>query len=193
MSAIEKIVRIITANEGADAETIATKIRARKKADLKVMSFTPYELYVATDENEVLRIVSNLDASFAQFASFLKRKSSVLLPKMELVAEHAGFRIFKIEKLEPLSSVIGDANDAFAAWLGRYADARKTGRAVRGTRDEAAPAVVEDIVHVGNLRGLVNKLVQFNIGSIAMDFSNFTVRENADGTKQIVVDRPFAA
>lgn len=192
MSAIEKITRIIAANEGANAETIATKIKARKKADLKVLDFTATELTVATDEGTTLRIVSKTDASFAQFTNFLKRKTSVLLPKMELVATEGDFQVFKTESLKPLAAVIGDTNAAFAAWLGRYADARKTGKAVRGTREEAAPAAVQDIVHVGNLRGLVNKIVQSNTAA-ALDFSNFSVRENADGTKQIVVNSPFAS
>lgn len=193
MSAVEKIVRIIAANEGADAETIATKIKARKKADLKVLSFTAGELTVATDEGDTLRIVTKSNQAFTQFTTFLKRKTSVLLPKLDLVQDLEAFQVYKTEALVPLSTVIGDANDAFNAWLGRYADARKTGKAVRGTREEAAPAAVQDIVHVGNLRGLVNKLVQFNAGQLVMDFSNFSVRENEDGVKQIVVNNPFTA
>lgn len=192
MSAIEKITRIIAANEGANAETIATKIKARKKADLKVLGFTATELTVATDEGDTLRIVSKQDTNFGQFTNFLKRKTSVLLPKMELVASEGDFQIYKTEALKPLATVIGDANAAFNAWLGRYADARRTGRAVRGSKEEAAPAAVQDIVHVGNLRGLVNKIVQSNTAA-ALDFSNFSVRENADGSKQIVVNSPFAA
>lgn len=192
MSAVEKIVRIIAANEGANAETIATKIKARKKADLRVLGFTATELTVATDEGDTLRIVSKQDTNFAQFTSFLKRKTSVLLPKLELAAQEGDFQLYKTEKLVPLATVIGDANAAFNSWLGRYADARRTGRAVRGSKEEAAPAAVQDIVHVGNLRGLVNKIVQSDTAA-ALDFSNFSVRENADGSKQIVVNSPFAA
>lgn len=193
MSAVEKIVRIIASIEAGTAEDVANKIKARKKADLKVISFDATSALVSTDEGDMIRIVAKSDAAFALFASFLKRKSSVLLPKLELIQDCGEFQLYRTETLTKLSTVIGDANDTFNSWLGRYAEARKTGRAVRGNRDEAAPTAVQDIVHVGNLRGLVNKLVQFNAGAQQMTFANFGVRENADGSKQIVVDCPFIA
>jgi hypothetical protein len=191
MSAVEKIVRIITATEAATPELIAGKIKARKKADLKVTSFNEGELAVATDEG-TFRIITADNASFAQFSTFLKRKTSVLLPRLELVQEVEGFKIYKTEELKTLASVIGDANDAFATWLGRYAEARKVGKAKRGAKDENAPSAITEMVNVGNLRGLIDKMVQFNAGAFAVDFTKFSVRENADGSKQVVVNTPFA-
>lgn len=194
-TAIEKLQNVIAKVGDVDnaGEMIAQGIKARKKADLKVLGFTAMSATVATDEGDTLRIVSKRDAADAQFQGFTKRKTSVMLPKTETVADLDGFRIDKIEQLVPLKSVIGDDNDAFNSWLARYAGARSTGKATRGARDETAPASVESIVHVGNLRGLVNKMVQFNAGAMAMTFDRFSVRENADGTKQIVITDPFNA
>lgn len=194
-TAIEKLQNVITkvgAVENA-GEAIAQGIKARKKADLKVLNFTASTVTVVTDEGDTLRIVAKSDVADAQFQSFTKRKTSVMLPKTETVLDLEGFRIDKVEQLVPLKNVIGDDNDAFNSWLTRYAGARSTGKATRGGRDETAPASVESIVHVGNLRGLVNKLVQFNAGAMALTFDRFSVRENQDGTKQIVITDPFNA
>ncbi len=194
-TAIEKLTNVITkvgAVENA-GELIAQGIKARKKADLKVLGFTATTVTVATDEGTTLKVVAVADAADAQFQGFTKRKTSVMLPKTETVATLDGFRIDSIEKLVPLKDVIGDDNAAFNNWLARYAGARSVGKATRGAKDEAAPASVESIVHVGNLRGLVNKLVQFNAGKLEMTFDRFSVRENTDGTKQIVITDPFNA
>lgn len=194
-TAIEKLTNVITkvgAVENA-GELIAQGIKARKKAALKVLSFTATSVTVATDEGTTLKVVAAADAADAQFQAFTKRKTSVMLPKAETVATLEGFRIDSVEKLVPLKDVIGDDNAAFNNWLARYAGARSVGKATRGAKDEAAPASVESIVHVGNLRGLVNKFVQFNAGKLAMTFDGFSVRENADGTKQIVITNIFTA
>lgn len=194
-TAIEKLQNVITKVGDVDnsGEMIAQGIKARKRADLKVISFTATTVTVATDEGDTLRIVSKKDAADERFQGFTKRKTSVMLPKSETVADVDGFRIDKVEKLVTLKSVIGDDNDAFNSWLARYAGARSVGKATRGGRDEAAPASVQDIVHVGNLRGLVNKLVQFNAGVLPLSFDRFSVRENVDGSKQIVITDPFTA
>ncbi len=193
MSAIEKLAKIVSSLAAdATAEDIANKIKSRKKADLKVIAFDAMSATIATDEGDTIQIVSKSDTSFTQFMTFLKRKSSVLLPKVELVQEVESFGFYKSEPLTPLATAIGDSNELFANWLGRYAEARKTGRAVRGTKDEAAPAAITGMVHVGNLRGLVNKLVQSNTDGVQMDFTNFSVRDTAEG-KQIVVNNPFKA
>lgn len=194
-TAIEKLTNVVSKAAGADnfGEAVAQGIRARKKADLKVLSFDAGSVTVATDEGTTLRIVSAADAADAQFQGFTKRKTSVMLPKSETVATLDGARIDSVEKLVPLKDVIGGDNDAFNNWLARYAGARSTGKATRGAKDEAAPASVADIVHVGNLRGLVNKFVQFNAGKLGMTFDNFSVRENEDGSKQIVITNIFTA
>lgn len=191
MTAITKLATIVSALAAdATAEDIANKIKSRKKADLKVANFTMSSLTVKTDEGTEVVIANKNDAGFNQFIAYLKGKSSVLLPKYTLVQELPGYNFYQVESLAPLASVIGEDNVAFSNWLNRYAASRKTGRAVRGTKDEAAPAAVTGLVHVGNLRGLVNKLVQFDVNA-EMDFSNFSVRDT-DGVKQIVVNLPFA-
>lgn len=195
MSAIEKITRIVetVAAENGTPEMIATKIKARKKADLKVLGFGAESVVVATDEGETLRIVSKTAAGFQQFAAFLKRKSSVLLPKMELVLDGDTFQIYKTERLIPLDNVvIPMVAMAFGNWISGYAEQRKTGRAVRGAVEAAAPAEIAEIVHVGNLRGLINKIVQFNTaGQLDLCPENFMVRETAEGVKQLVVNDPY--
>ena len=193
-TALEKIQNVIAKVGDTDnfGEAVAQGIKARKKADLKVVSFSALSLVVATDEGDTLRITSKRDAAQTLFQGFTKRKTSVMLPKVESVVNNEIYEISKIEQLVTLKSVIGDDNDAFNNWLARYAGARTTGKATRGARDEAAPASVQDIVHVGNLRGLVNKLVQFNGGQLELTFDRFSVRDT-DGVKQIVITDPFNA
>lgn len=193
-TALEKIQNVIAKVGDTDnfGEAVAQGIKARKKADLKVVSFSALSLVVATDEGDTLRITSKRDAAQTLFQGFTKRKTSVMLPKVESVVNNEIYEISKIERLVTLKSVIGDDNDAFNNWLARYAGARTTGKATRGARDEAAPASVQDIVHVGNLRGLVNKLVQFNGGQLELTFDRFSVRDT-DGVKQIVITDPFNA
>lgn len=193
-TALEKIQNVIAKVGDTDnfGEAVAQGIKARKKADLKVVNFSALSLVVATDEGDTLRITSKRDAAQTLFQGFTKRKTSVMLPKVESVVNNEIYEISKIEQLVTLKSVIGDDNDAFNNWLARYAGARTTGKATRGARDEAAPASVQDIVHVGNLRGLVNKLVQFNGGQLELTFDRFSVRDT-DGVKQIVITDPFNA
>lgn len=59
-TAIEKLTNVITkvgAVENA-GELIAQGIKARKKADLKVLSFTATSVTVATDEGTTLKVVA---------------------------------------------------------------------------------------------------------------------------------------
>lgn len=193
MTAIQKLVRIAetVSAEGGDANQFAIKIKARKKADLKVVSVGTQSLIVATDEGDTLRITPKSDEGFGKFLNFLKRKSSVLLPKMELVADAGNFQIFKTERLVELNEVVTDSVAmAFGNWISNYAEQRKTGRAVRGAVEAAAPAEIAELVHVGNFRGMVNKLVQFAPDCMDLCPSNFMLRKT-DAGMQLVVNDPY--
>jgi hypothetical protein len=194
-TAIEKITNVLNKlGEKALAADVANALKARKKADIKVAGVSYYTVVVDTDEGDTFRITPKSDTGFAHFVSFLKRKSSVLLPKIELAFETDNFQVFKVERLLPLNNFTDDG-DAFGNWISIYAEKRKTGRATRGLAEEAAPLSVVPYVHVGNLRGMINKLVQStkNVPHLEMDLcpENFMVRANADGTNQIVINDPF--
>lgn len=196
MTALVKIQTLLTKLGNVTdmtGKTVADALRARKKADIKVIGTGNFSVVVATDEGDTLRIVPKSDVGFAQFVTFLKRKSSVLLPKMELVLDTEYFQVFKTERLTPLNDAISsELANKFGDWISNYAEQRKSGRAVRGAVEATAPAELTSMVHVGNLRGMINKIVQFRtVGQMDLCPENFMIRQAADGAVQLVVNDPY--
>ena len=193
MSALEKIVRILEKTEATNGNALAAAFKARKKADIKVLGFGDFSAVVATDEGDTLKIAHISDTGYAQFVSFLKGKSSVLLPKVEQIATQGDWVIYKLERLQELDAVVGEDHAAdLGNWAIQYSNARLgVGRANKHM--EYKQPDIGQIVNFGNFRGLLNKIIAYNTqegkGALDLHAANFMVRDG----NQLVITDPYAA
>lgn len=154
------VEKIMSFTDGANsADDLANKLRrAGKRSGIRVVSSDDASVTVHMDDAEY-RVVRNDSPGFGAFASFMKRKRSVLLPKLDKLGGDDKWTVFQTEELVPLEEVVGEAAATeFQTWVNRYVDARINGENAWRSKDHRPPNL-GDLVNYGNLRGLLNKLV----------------------------------
>lgn len=190
---IEKIVEFVDAANAGSGDELAAKIkRGGRRNGLKVISSDEMQVIIQTDDDTMLRIVHQGDPGFSAFSQFMGRKRSVLLPKLEKIGESSGWSIFQVEQLQTLDEVVGEkVATEFATWVNRYIGARGTGDKALRSKDFKAPDLGQ-LVNYGNLRGLLNKLINHANEAKGVRFNTenaFMVR----GDDQLVIADPMVS
>ncbi len=194
VSNIEKIVEFVEAANAGSGEELAAKIkRGGRRSGLKVVSSDEGQVIITTDDETMLRIVHEGDPGFTAFSQFMGRKRSVLLPKLEKVGETAGWTIFRIEELRPLDEVVGEKVAAeFSTWVNRYTSTRGSGDKALRSKDFKAPDLGQ-LVNYGNLRGLLNKLINHANESKGVRFNSGEMAFMVRGDDQLVIADPMVS
>lgn len=152
------------------------------------------------DDGEVFKIFCSDEVGYGAFLQFLKGKSSVLLPRVKTVGTFGNYTCTHIERLYPLDSM--EDCDAYymAAWISEVAlnhRHKKYGHGFNQGKPKF-PKNGEKYVNRTNMIGLIKKMVdwmyandyQYQV-SLDLHCGNFMLRNNPDGTQQVVITDPF--